>query len=267
MQNIEMFVFTRTSMAICLLVCSAMLSCMALAEAKGVDADAAAYLRTSTSYLAAQTRFVTDAHSTIEVVLQSGQKLQLHHNVRLTLQRPNKLRVERAGDLVDQVFYYDGQSLTLYNPDDNYYATLPAPDTLEGMLDFARESLDIVAPAGDLVYTDAFDILMEDVTSGFVVGRSLIDGVPCVHLAFRSPHADWQIWIQEGTSPLPRRMVITSLDVLNAPQFTVEMANWDLAPVISEQIFAFEPPPGARSIDFLLQDRDAASGQSAARSQ
>jgi hypothetical protein len=119
------------------------------------------------------------------------------------------------------------------------------------MLDFARESLDIVAPASDLIYADAFEILMQDVTSGFVVGKSVLDGVRCDHLAFRSPHADWQIWIQEGSEPLPRKLVITSRDVLNAPQFTVEMTRWDLAPEFSTQTFTFTPPEDAQGIDFL----------------
>jgi len=68
------------------------------------------------------------------------------------VERPNKLRAARTGDLVDQVFYYDGESLTLHDPHDNYYAMIAAPGTLEAMLDFAREKLDVVAPAGDLLY-------------------------------------------------------------------------------------------------------------------
>ncbi|HYO28597.1 MAG TPA: DUF2092 domain-containing protein, partial [Azonexus sp.] len=56
-------------------------------------------------------------------------------------------------------------------PGEKYFATVPAPATLEQMLDFARTTLDIVAPAGDLLYANAFEILMDNVTSGFVVGN------------------------------------------------------------------------------------------------
>ena len=164
-------------------------------EPVGVDAQARQLLEASTRYLANQKRFTVDTLSTIEVVLHSGQKIQFDHSVSLAVQRPNKLRAERIGDLIDQQFYYDGKSLTLHNPDDNYYATLPAPQTVEGMLDFARESLDIVAPAGDLIYRNASEILLEDVTSGFVVGKSVVNGVRCDHLAFSDGHTDWQIWV------------------------------------------------------------------------
>ncbi len=122
---------------------------------------------------------------------------------------------------------------------------MAAPDTLEGMLDFARTSLDIVAPAGDLLYKNAYDILMDGVTEGFVVGKAVIEGVRCDHLAFRAPHVDWQIWIQEGAQPLPRRMVITTRDLPNAPQFAVTVTKWNLQPRFDAQTFGFTPPAGA----------------------
>ncbi len=231
------------------------------AETEGIEPRAKELLTASTSYLAGQQRFRVNAHSTIEAVLTSGQKIQFDHGARLSVQRPNKLRAERHGDLVDQVFYYDGQTLTLNNPRDKVYATLSAPATLEEMLDFARETLDLVAPGADLVYSNAYEVLMEDVSSGFVVGKSVIGGVRCDHLAFRSPHADWQIWIQEGGQPVPRKLVITTLDVVNAPQFSVLMTGWDMAPQLSDETFAFIPPDDALGIDFLTVGGDVAKAK------
>jgi len=87
------------------------------------------------------------------------------------VKRPNKLRAERKGDIISQVLYYDGKTLTLYNAADKYYATESAPGSVEEMLDFARESLGLVAPASDLLYRNAFPLLMQDVTSAMVVGK------------------------------------------------------------------------------------------------
>lgn len=228
-------------------------------RAEAVSPEAQQLLRASTDYLAAQQRFSLETASTIEVVLESGQKIQFDHGVRLSVQRPNKLRAERTGDLVDQVFFYDGKVLTLLNPDDNVYATIPAPSTIEDMLDFARDSLDIVAPAGDLVFKNAYDILMQDVTSGFVVGKSVVEGVRSNHLAFRAPHVDWQIWIEEGDRPLPRKLVITTRDIVNAPQFTVVVKNWNLEPCFSKDMFSYTPPQAPQRVDFIL--KGAAGGQ------
>jgi len=221
------------------------------AQTAGISADAQQLLKASTDFLASQQQFSTDTRNTLEIVLTSGQKIEFNHTATQSVQRPNKLRAERSGDLVDQLFVYDGQTLTLHNPQANAYAQVAAPDTLEGMLDFARETLDIAAPAGDILYQNAYDILMSEVTDSFVVGKAVIEGVLCDHLAFRAPHVDWQIWIQEGEQPLPRRLVITTRDVVNAPQFAVTMTNWNLQPTFDAQTFEFTPPADATNVDFL----------------
>ena len=60
------------------------------------------------------------------------------------------------GEVINQTFYYDGKTLTVDLPDQRYYATSPAPPTIDAMLDFARDKLDIIAPGSDLIYKDAF---------------------------------------------------------------------------------------------------------------
>ena len=131
------------------------------------------------------------------------------------------------------------------------YAQVAAPDTLESMLEFARTKLDIVAPAGDLLNKNAYDILMDGVTDGFVVGEAVIEGVRCDHVAFRAPHVDLQVWIQQGAQPLPRKFVITTRDLDNAPQFAVTVTRWNLEPTFDAQTFGFTPPADATKVDFL----------------
>lgn len=79
----------------------------------------------------------------------------------------------------------------------------------------------------------------------------MVEGVRCDHLAFRSPHVDWQIWIQEGKEPLPRKLVITTRDQPNAPQFSVTVTKLDLEPTFTPQTFGFRAPSGAKQIEFL----------------
>jgi hypothetical protein len=221
-----------------------------LAQGTGIDPKADQMVKASMAYVAGLKQFGVTTRSSIEVVLTSGQKLQFDNAVSTTVQRPNKLRAQRIGDLVDQVFYYDGKTLTLSNPGQGAFASVAAPDTIDKMLDFAREKLDIVAPAGDFIVSNSYAILMDGVTTGFVVGKGVVEGVRCDHLAFRAPHVDWQIWIQEGAQPLPRKIVITTRDVTNAPQFEVVVTKWDLKPTITANMFTFVPPKGAQKVDF-----------------
>jgi hypothetical protein len=235
----------------CSIAAAAGISMAAQAQATGISPDAQRLLKASTDFLASQQQFSADTRNTLEIVLKSGQKIEFNHTARQSVQRPNKLRAERTGDLVNQVFVYDGKSLTLLNPQDKAYAQVAAPETLEGMLEFARTKLDIVAPAGDLIYKNAYEILMDGVTDGIVVGKAVIEGVRCDHLAFRAPHVDLQVWVQEGAQPLPRKVVITTRDLPNAPQFGVTVTRWNLKPTFNAQTFSFTPPAGAKKVDFL----------------
>jgi hypothetical protein len=246
----------RTRLAAILARCSILIAATGIAVAvqaqpAGIDPAAQRLLKASTDFLAGQKQFSADTRNTLEIVLKSGQKIEFNHKARVSAQRPNKLRAERTGDLVDQLFVYDGRSLTLYNPRDKMYAQVAAPDTLESMLEFARTKLDIFAPAGDLLAKNAYDILMDGVTDGFVVGEAVIEGVRCDHVAFRAPHVDLQVWIQQGAQPLPRRFVITTRDLDNAPQFAVTVTKWNLKPTFGGQAFVFTPPAGAKRVDFL----------------
>jgi hypothetical protein len=235
----------------CAIVALAVVSVAAQAQSAGIAPEAKQILKASTDFLSSQQRFTADTRNTLEIVLKSGQKIEFNSTGHQFVQRPNKLRSVRSGDLIEQVFVYDGKSLTLYQPQDKIYAQVAAPGTLEEMLDFAREKYDVVAPFGDLLFKNAYDILMDGVTEGLVVGKAVIEGVVCDHLAFRAPDVDWQIWIQGGAQPLPRRIVITTLDLPNAPQFAVTVTRWNLEPSFDAQTFMFTPQAGMKQIELL----------------
>jgi len=220
-------------------------------QTKGVEPQAEKLLRRMSDYLAGRQQFSLKAESTLEAVLTSGQKLQYDSPSTLMVSRPNKLRAHRKGDLANQEFFYDGKTLTLYNPKENLYATTAAPGTIDETLDFAREKLDIVAPAAELLYSNAGEKMLKEATSGMVVGPSVIGGVKTTHLAFRGAEVDWQVWIEDGDKPLPRKFVLTSTKVTGAPQFTVLIRNWDVTTKLSNQEFSFTPSKGAKKIEFL----------------
>jgi len=216
-----------------------------------VEMEADLVLRAMGDYIAGIKQFEIQTENTLEVVLQSGQKIQFDTPASLVMQRPNKFRAQRKGEGIDQTLSYDGKMLTLIMKDRNMYASIPAPPTIEETIDFARETLDLVAPAGDLVFKNSYELLMEDVVSGFYVGRSIVDKVLCHHLAFRGKDVDWQIWVETGDRPLPRKFIITSKWISGAPQFCIYVKSWNLLPLITDETFNFIPPKGAEKVDFV----------------
>ena len=81
-------------------------TCAAVAQAQpeGIDPEAQRLLKASTDFMASQKRFSVETRNSLEVVLKSGQKIELRHTARQSVQRPDKLRAERTGDLVRQLF-------------------------------------------------------------------------------------------------------------------------------------------------------------------
>ena len=227
------------------------------AQPAGIDPQAEKLLRRMSDYLASRQQFTAKSESTLEVVLTSGQKLQYDSPATLMVSRPNKLRAHRKGDIANQEFFYNGKTLTLYSPKENAYATTAAPPTLDETLDFAREKLDIIAPAAELLYKNAAERMLKESSSGFVVGPSVVGGVKCTHLAFRGAEVDWQIWIEDGDKPLPRKFILTSKKVAGEPQFTVLIRSWDITPKLTDQEFSFTPPKGAKKIEFLQLTAEA----------
>lgn len=225
-------------------------------QSAAIEPKADQLLRKMSDYLAGLEQFCVQTENTFEVVMRSGEKIQFDSPANLTVQRPNKLRADRKGDIVNQEFYYDGKTLTLYNPDQKYYATVEAPPTIDQTIEFAAEALGVYAPGGDLIYMNSYLILTEDVISGFYVGMSIVGGIKCHHLAFRGNEVDWQIWIQEEGNPLPKKFIVTSKWMTGAPQYTATVKSWDLSPKLKVESFTFLPPKDAQLTDFIRLTSD-----------
>jgi hypothetical protein len=220
-------------------------------ETPDVEPKADQTLRKMSDYMAQLQQFKIQTENMLEIVLTSGQKIQYYNQLEIAIKRPNKLRVGREGEVYDQEFFYDGKTLTQYSKGANYYASIEVPPTLDGALEFALETLHIEAPAADLIYSNSYEILMENVVSGFYVGMSNVDGVNCHHLAYRNNDVDWQIWIEDGDKPLPKKFVITTKWLTGAPQYTVSVKSWDLSPKLKDDMFTFVPPKDAKKIEFV----------------
>ena len=180
-----------------------------------------------------------------------GTKDHLDVPADVVVSRPNQLLAERKGDLIDQSFFYNGESLTLYNPSDKVYATESAPGTIEEVLDFARESLGLIVPVADLVYRNAYTLLMQDVTFAVIVGKAVIGGVKCNHLLFSRPGVDFQLWVADSGQPLPYKYVVTDTGVTARLSVTTVMSDWNAAPTVADAQFTFVPPKEAKLIQFM----------------
>jgi hypothetical protein len=207
-------------------------------------------LRQMSEYIASAEQFTFHADITFDHVLPSGQKLQYTSSEDVALERPNRLYVEWSGDLGDRQFWYDGKSLTLYDPATPFYATDAAPPEIDAMLEMLVTKLGFAPPLADLLYRDPYHAVRGNVQYGFDVGETDVNGRTCHALAFVEKEIDWQIWIDDGTQTTPCKLVITYKTQPSQPQFTAVFTDWDFAPRIATPVFMPEVPVGLVKIPF-----------------
>ena len=233
------------------LALSATVSTEVRAQTPGVDPAATKILKRMTDYVGSLKQFSVHTQNTLEDLLDSGQRVDLDVSASVIISRPNRLRAERKGDVISQTFYYNGKTLTLYNPSDKVYATEPTPGTIEGTLDYARESLGLIVPVADLVYRNAYSLLMQEVTLAKVVGKAVIGGVKCDHLLFSRPGVDFQVWVADTGKPLPYKYVVTDTGTPARLSVVTVMSKWNVTPAVADAQFTFVPPQGAKKITFM----------------
>ena len=221
------------------------------AQPPAVDPAATQILKRMSDYLTSLKQFSVNTQGTLEDLTPSGHRIDLDVSAHATVSRPNKIHAERRGDLLDQNFHYDGKTLTLCNPVNKVYATVPAPPTIDGTLHYVRDSLDLFIPIADLVYSNAYPLLMQDVTSATVVGKAVIGEVKCDHLLFSRPGVDFQVWVADSGKPLPYKYVVTDTTYPELLSISTVLSDWNVAPGLPESRFTFVPPQGAKPITFM----------------
>jgi hypothetical protein len=220
------------------------------AKAPDIEPKAMEVLKQMCDYLKNLQQFSVQAEITEDVLLTSGERIQYARSVEASVRRPNRFRAESVGDTDNRQLVYDGKTITLLDRSKNFYTTINAPPEIDAALEHATQAFNIRAPLADLISAKAYEYLTDDALSGFYVGQSKVQGVPCHHLAFKQKDIDWQIWVEDGPTPLPRKFLITD-KTAQGLQFTAVFTKWNTSPQFEEGLFTFVAPEKAEKIDIL----------------
>jgi len=215
---------------------------------KGVEPAADKLLRQMADYLGGLKSFTVTAFSVDETKLTSGEKIQQTGDAEIAVQRPDRMSRTPVGAGEGLALWYDGKNITVACKGNNTFTTVAAPPMLDAAIDTLRKDFKVDAPGADLLYSRPYDILMEQVHSGRVIGKETVAGLPANHLAYQGDDVDWQIWIEDGPQPVPLRFVITTKTVKDRPQFSVQLSNWQTRASLSDAKFQFQQPAGATAV-------------------
>ncbi|UHQ18886.1 DUF2092 domain-containing protein [Lysobacter sp. KIS68-7] len=193
-------------------------------------------------------QFEVTADSTSEVVLEDGRKIELGGTVDYKVRRPNGLFAKLKSDRRDREFYYDGKTLTIYSPSTQFYATLPAPDTIGGLVQKAQDDYGLEMPLADLFWWGTEKAPKTEIKSATYVGPAFLHGEPVAQYVFRQGDVDWQVWLDK--QDMPRKLVIVDNTASERPEFTATL-DWKPTATFADDTFAFKPSNDAYEILFF----------------
>ena len=211
--------------------------------------DARAILKAMSDYVSGQETIEITFDSDIEVITPQLEKIQFTNSGHVMVSRPDKLAAHRVGGYADVAMYFDGKTVSVLGKHVNGYAQFAAPGTLDQLFAALRAGHGVALPGADFLLSNPYAALSADVMEAKHIGRGVIDGVECEHLAFRNFDTDWQLWVQVGDKPIPRKVVITSKTLNNAPQYTFRVKSWRSGFEPPPDAFTFAPPAGAAKLD------------------
>jgi hypothetical protein len=216
------------------------------------DPEALAELKRASDFLTALPRFHLQAIVVYDVIQEDGRSLQFEKHGDIYLQRPDRLFAEVwFDDGRHRQFWYDGKTLAFAELSRNLHTQIKAPPTIDATLDMLEGLMKDPMPLSDLLYRD-LSPLAERAFEADVVGDSLVNGRPCLHLAFRGKTVDWQIWVEQGATPFIRKLVISYREVPGTPQVVAVLNLWETPERFSDGLFTFAAPAGSEWIDVLI---------------
>lgn len=215
-----------------------------------VDPRAVEALKAMSTYLTSLDTFRVISEGSLDVITVEDQKVQLDMVTTYQVRKPG-IRIDWVSDQKNRQFFYNGETFTLVAPTLGYYATVDAPPTNREFLKALYDKTGVELPLEDLFrWADAES--QEDIdalTSAFSVGTATLDGTKTDHWAFRSDDYDWELWVEQGDKPLPRKVVIIDRTDPTLPAFVARL-TWQINPQLNAAEFSYVPAADAVAISF-----------------
>lgn len=213
---------------------------------------ASAILLDAYRYVGSLDKFSLAALTSSDDVYADKMLISYQHKVQISLQRPDKLKVDIVGDIKNRSSYLLNGTFTMIDNGLNFYGQVEVPKTIDSALDHLFETFNIKSPLANLLYTDLDKRLPPD-SKGYYFGTAQIDGKLCHHIGFTNDTRELQVWIEKSQTPLIKKFVIIDKGAAFSPR-SETLIRWDLQPHFDENYFLFKAPDGARKIPVSVKE-------------
>lgn len=214
-----------------------------------IEDEAVEALKEMSNFLMTANTMQIVSNGSLDVVTNSGQRIQLDGRTTYKVRKPAGFVIDYESDVKSRRFHYDGKNFTVYSPKLGFYSTVAAPATNREVLQTIYDKFGISLPLVDLFrWNDGSNAeRIQALKAAYNVGPATIDGVATDHYAFREEDTDWEVWIQQGDQPFPRKLVIVDRHDPAKPTFIARL-QFTMNPTFSDADFAFVPDANAKKI-------------------
>jgi hypothetical protein len=221
------------------------------ADARAETEATIAVLARMSEFLVSRSTLRLEAEILYDAVQPSGERIEFGSQRRIALRHPDRARVEVSHwDGEQELVTFDGSRLSAALPDRRLYATLEYQGTLGEAFDHLVSEYEFASPLADLFRRNLPDEVAKRVVTARRLPAVTIAGKACDHLAFRGERIDFQLFVQQGDTPIPLRFVIDYHEEEGRPQFRAQLHSWDWSSELSDAVFRFVPQAGTQRVRF-----------------
>jgi thiol-disulfide isomerase/thioredoxin len=203
-----------------------------------------------------------------------GQKVDMTMTQQIRVERPNKLylSMESSQPLSGAKVVSDGKEMLVYLAPFKKYTIDKAPQELSDLLQNPL-LMGLTSGGNAGVITAAIfsdnpaEKMLENIEALEYVGTETLGDAKVHHLKAKSTQFDWELYVDAGDKPLPRKFVPDLSKLLEqmakanprAAQQQMKIENvitfekWDTAPKFDDQSFALATPEGADKVNSILE--------------
>jgi len=231
-------------------------SIVVFVNSTAVAADAAALLTGMAEKLSGADRFSVTMLIRYDSLQESGQVIEFSERRELTLQRPQKLRVEaRQSDGDEGGLILDGSNITQFNLSEGVYSQVEQKGDVDSTIRYAVGKLGIRFPLARLLVTNLSEELGRKIERVAFIETDQLGDVPVEHILAVGPDVDSQLWIRPDK--LPSRIVLTYKNAPGQPRFRADFVDWNLDPDIEPDTFGYIAPAGTEKVPVVIRSAPA----------
>jgi hypothetical protein len=185
--------------------------------------------------------------STTPIRGPNGQWIHVFSTAKVSMQRPNHLRIETGGDAFPQQIYYDGKTFSINAPEKKLYTQSEMTGSIDTVLAQASEKGGDAFPFADVLIADPYASWAQGLEGAVYVGESTRNNEKLTHLALTAKDVSWEVWTDQKTH-LPRLVYVKYTTETHSPTVMIEFSKWKLNAKMPASTFTFKAPSGEKKI-------------------